>query len=94
MRMTAAMAGTSGYIAMVGGGGTDVWHRSSRLGNHVSLMWAVDGRMDCTCVVSRRINRLHREAGRAALTVLGWGLPAGEEMTLLGEDDNGDPPGR
>ena len=43
-RMTAAMAGTVVYIAMVGGGGTDVWRRSSRLGNRVSLMWAADGR--------------------------------------------------
>ena len=51
MRMTAAMASTAVYIAMVGGEGTDVWRRSSRLGNHVLLMWAADGRTDDTCVV-------------------------------------------
>ena len=51
MRMTAAMAGAAVYIAMVGGGGTDVWRRSSRLGNRVSLMWAADGRTDVTCVI-------------------------------------------
>ena len=51
MRMTAAMAGAAVYIAMVGGGGTDVWRRSSRLGNRVSLMWAADGWTDGTCVV-------------------------------------------
>ena len=45
MWMTAAMAGAAVYIAMVGGGGTDVWHRSSRLGNRISLMWAAVGRM-------------------------------------------------
>ena len=44
MQMTAAMAGAAVYIAMVGGGGTDVWHRSSGLSNRVSLMWAADGR--------------------------------------------------
>lgn len=49
--MTAAMAGTTVYIAMVGGGGTDVWRRSSRLGNPISLMWAAEGRTDDTCVV-------------------------------------------
>ena len=47
-RMTAAMAGASVYIAMVGGGGTGVWRRSSRLGNRVSLMWAADGRTEGT----------------------------------------------
>ena len=46
-----AMAGAAVYIAMVGDGGTDVWCRSSRLGNRVSLMWAADGRTDDTCVV-------------------------------------------
>ena len=69
--MTAAMAGAAVYIALVGGRGTDVWRRSSHLGNRVSLMWAVDRRMDDTCVVCRRSNRLHREVGRAALTVSG-----------------------
>src|SRR4051812_430002 len=34
-RMAAAMAGAAVYIAMVGGGGTYVWRRSSRLGNRV-----------------------------------------------------------
>ena len=51
MRMTRAMAGAAVYIAMVGGGGTDVWRRSSSLGNRVSLMWVADGRMDDTYVV-------------------------------------------
>ena len=51
MRMTAAMAGAVVYIAMVGGGGTDLWRRSSRLSNRVSLMWVADGRTDVTCVV-------------------------------------------
>ena len=45
MRMTAAMAGAVVYIAMVGGGGTDVWCRSSHLGNRVSLMWVAEGQM-------------------------------------------------
>ena len=49
MRMTTAMADVAVYIAMVGGGGTDVWRQSSRLGNRVSLMWAADER---TAVVS------------------------------------------
>ena len=69
--MSAAVAGVALYIAMVGGGGKDVWRQSSRLGNRVSLMWAAEGRTDGTCVVWRRSNRMHREAGRAALTVSG-----------------------
>ena len=44
-------AGATVYIAMVGGGGTDVWRWSSRLGNHVSLMCVADGRSDDTCVI-------------------------------------------
>ena len=67
----AAIAGAAVYIAMVGGRGTDVWRRSNRLGNRISLMWVTDGRTDDTCVVWRQSNCLHREAGRAALTVSG-----------------------
>ena len=60
------MAGASVYIAMVGGGGTDVWRWSSRLGNRVSLMWAAYGRI---VVVSLTQNsRLHRDAARMALS--------------------------
>src|SRR4051812_25841054 len=66
MRMTAAMAGATVYIAMVGHGGTDVWRHSSRLGNRVSLMWAAEGRTDDTCVVSRRSNRMHGKRGGGA----------------------------
>ena len=51
MQMTAAMAGAAVYIAMVGGEGTGVWRRSSRLGNRISLMWAIEGRTDGTCVI-------------------------------------------
>ena len=48
MRMTAAMAGAAVYIAMVGGGGADVWRQSSRLGNSVSLCGRqMDGRHLC-----------------------------------------------
>ena len=44
--MIVAMADAAVYIAMVGGGGTDVWHRSSCLGNRVSSMCVADGRTD------------------------------------------------
>ena len=46
--MTSAMVGAAVYIAMVGGGGIDVWRRSRRLGNRVSLMWAAYGRTNIT----------------------------------------------
>ena len=82
--MTAAMADAAVYIAMVGGGGMDVWHRSSRLGNRISLMWAAEGRMDGTCDVWRWGNRLHREARRAALTVLGRKHTQAREAVWVG----------
>ena len=50
-RMTAAMAGAAVYIAMVGGRGTDGWHRRRRHGNRVSSMWTTDGRMNDRHVV-------------------------------------------
>ena len=85
MRMTAAMVGAAVYIAMVGGGGTDVWRRSSRLGNCVSLMWAAYGRTDGTCVILRRSNRLHREAWRVELTVLGEKHARAREAVWVGQ---------
>ena len=91
MRMIVAMASAAIYIAMVGGRGTDVWRRSSRLGNRVSLMCAADGR--------RHLCRLKVEqspapgSGAGGTDCFGRKAHAGEEMTLLGEDDNGDPPG-
>ena len=85
MRMIAAMAGVAVYIAMVGGGGTDVWRWSSRLSNRVSLMWAAEGRTDDTCVVCRRSNRMHREAGRAVLTVSGGKHARAREAVWVGQ---------
>ena len=81
--MTAAMAGATVYIAMVGGGGMDVWRWSSHLGNRVSLNGR--RRTDDTWVVLRRSNRMHREAGRAALIVSGGKRARAREAVWVGQ---------
>ena len=87
-----AMASAAVHIAMVGSGGTDVWRRSSRLGNRVSLMWAAEGWTDGTCRL--KAEQSHAPgSGVGGADCFGRKAHAGEEMTLLGEDDNGDPPG-
>ena len=64
MRMTPAMAGAAVYIAMVGGGGTDMWRRSSRLSNRVSLMWAAEGRTSLVSFEGGAIAYTGKRGGR------------------------------
>ena len=91
--MTAAMTDAAVYIAMVGGGGTNVWRRSSRLSNCVSLI-NVDGRRTDGWHLCRLKAKQWPAmgSGPAGADCFGRKARAGEEMTLLGEDDNGDPP--
>ena len=65
--------------------------RSSRLGNRISLMWAADGRTALVSFEGGAIACIRKRGGRAGC--FGRKARAGEEMILLGEDDNGDPPG-
>ena len=78
-----AMAGATVYIAMVGGGGMDVWRWSSHLGNRVSLNGR--RRTDDTWVVLRRSNRMHWEAGRATLTVSSGKRVRAREAVWVGQ---------
>ena len=55
-------------------------------------MWAAEGRTDDTCHLKAEQSPA-RGSGAAGADCFGRKARAGEEMTLLGEDDNGDPPG-
>ena len=89
MRMTAAMAGAAVYIAMVGG------RRDGRVTPRKPHIINVCGRW----TDGRHLCRLKAEqspapgSGAGGADYFGRKARAGEEMTLLGEDDNGDPPG-
>ena len=52
-------------MAMVSGRGTDMWRRSSRLDNRVSLMWAADGRMTLVSFEGGAITYTGKRAGGA-----------------------------
>ena len=93
MRMTAAMADAAVYIAMVGG------RRDGRVAPeqpprqpciiNVGGIWT-DGRHLCRLKAEQSPAPGSRAGGADCF---GRKARAGEEMTLLGEDDNGDPPG-